>query len=71
MSTTSSWTPTACVTIRPAEEKVTNYALVLESAWTQNALTKSGMVKVLKADGTEATYDINWKASVGSSKAFA
>ena len=59
------------VAIRPAEETVTNYALVLNSAWTQNALTKSGMVKVLKADGTEATYDINWKASVGSSKAFA
>ena len=51
------------VAVRPAEEVVTNYALVLGSAWTQNALTKSGEIKVLLADGTEATYDINWKKS--------
>ena len=51
------------VAVRPAEEVVTNYALVLDSAWTQNALTRGGEVKVLKADGTEATYDINWKES--------
>ena len=51
------------VTIRPAEEKVTNYALVLESAWTQNALTKSGEVTVLMADGSKGTYKINWDAS--------
>ena len=51
------------IAIRPAEEKVTNYALVLESAWTQNALTKSGEVKVLMADGTEKTFDINWSES--------
>ena len=51
------------VTIRPAEEKVVNYALVLESAWTQNALTKSGEVTVLMADGSKGTYKINWDAS--------
>ena len=51
------------VAVRPAEEVVTNYAPVLDSAWTQNALTRGGEVKVLKADGTEATYDINWKES--------
>ena len=51
------------VTIRPAEEKVTNYALVLESAWTQNALTKSGEVTVLMADGSKGTYKLNWDAS--------
>ena len=51
------------IAIRPAEETVTNYALVLNSAWTQNALTRGGEVKILKADGTEATYDINWDKS--------
>ena len=51
------------VAVRPAEEVVTNYALVLDSAWTQNALTRGGEVKILKADGTEATYQINWKES--------
>ena len=51
------------VAIRPAEEQVTNYALVLGSAWTQNALTKSGEITVLMADGTEGTYDVNWKKS--------
>ena len=59
------------VAVRPAEESVTNYALVLESAWTLNALTRSGEVKILKADGTEGTYSINWKGSVGDGKAFA
>ena len=54
------------VAIRPAEEIVTNYGLVIESAWTQNALTKDGQVKIVKADGTEATYDIDWDASCGS-----
>ena len=51
------------IAIRPAEETVTNYALVLESAWTQNALTRSGEVKILMADGTEATFDIDWNES--------
>ena len=51
------------VAFRPTEEVVTNYALVLDSAWTQNALVKSGQVKILKADGTEATYEINWNKS--------
>ena len=51
------------VAVRPAEEVVTNYALVLGSAWTQNALEKSGQVKILKADGTEGTYYINWSKS--------
>ena len=51
------------VALRPAEEIVTNYALVLDSAWTQNALTRGGEVKILMADGTENTYDINWKES--------
>ena len=51
------------VALRPAEEVVTNYALVLDSAWTQNALTRGGEVKILMADGTENTYDINWKES--------
>ena len=51
------------VAVRPAEEVVTNYALVLDSAWTQNALTRGGEIKVLMADGTENTFDINWKES--------
>ncbi|HJB71676.1 MAG TPA: hypothetical protein H9941_12785 [Candidatus Flavonifractor avistercoris] len=51
------------IAIRPAEEKVTNYALVLESAWTQNALTKEGELKVLMADGVEKTFDLNWSES--------
>src|SRR5699024_10034841 len=38
-------------------------ALVLESAWTQNALTKSGEVTVLMADGSKGTYKLNWDAS--------
>ena len=36
---------------------------MLESAWTQNALTKSGEVTVLMADGSKGTYKINWDAS--------
>ena len=51
------------VAIRPAEEVVTNYALVLDSAWTQNALTRSGEVEILMADGTTGTYDIDWNES--------
>ena len=51
------------VAVRPAEDVVTNYALVLDSAWTQNALTRGGEIKVLMADGTENTFDINWKES--------
>lgn len=51
------------VAIRPAEETVTNYALVIGSAWTQNALDREGQVKILKADGTEGTYKINWNRS--------
>ena len=51
------------VAVRPAEEVEVNYALVLDSAWTQNALRKEGQLKILKADGTEGTYDINWNKS--------
>ena len=51
------------VAFRPAEETAPAYALVLGSAWTQNALTYSGEIKVLTADNTEDTYDINWDAS--------
>ena len=51
------------VAFRPAEETAPAYALVLSSAWTQNALDVNGQVKILKADGTEQTYDINWDAS--------
>ena len=51
------------VAFRPAEDIVTNYALVLDSAWTQNALRRGGQVEILKADGTTSTYDINWKES--------
>ena len=51
------------VAVRPAEEKESNYALVIGSAWTLNALDRSGQVKILKADGTEATYKINWGRS--------
>ena len=52
------------VAVRPAEETVTNYALVLDSAWTQNALEVRGQVEILMTDGTEGTYYINWKNSV-------
>ena len=51
------------VDFRPAEETVKNYGLVLDSAWTQNALTKSGEVKILDATAIEHTYAINWSAS--------
>ena len=51
------------VDFRPAEETVKNYGLVLDSAWTQNALTKSGEVKILDATAIEHTYAINWNAS--------
>ena len=51
------------VAYRPAEETVINYALVLDSAWTQNALDVKGQLEILKADGTEGTYYINWSAS--------
>ena len=52
------------VAIRPAEEIVTNYALVLDSAWTLNGLRRGGTIEVLMADGTKGTYDINWDKSV-------
>ena len=56
------------VAFRPAEDVVTNYALVLDSAWTQNALEKAGQVKILMANGTTNTYYIDWDESA---KAFA
>ena len=51
------------IAARPAEETIANYALVLESAWTLNALDRSGQVKILMADGTEGTYTIDWDES--------
>ena len=51
------------VAVRPAEEVVTNFALVLNSAWTQNALTRAGEIEILMADGTTGTYDIDWNES--------
>ena len=54
------------VAVRPAEEVVTNFALVLDSAWTQNALRRGGQVEILMADGTTGTYDIDWDESVDS-----
>ena len=51
------------VAIRPAEEVEVNYALVLDSAWTLNALRRGGQVEILMADGTTGTYDIDWSAS--------
>ena len=51
------------VAVRPAEEVVTNYALVLDSAWTLNALRRGGQVEILMADGTTGTYDIDWNDS--------
>ena len=51
------------IAIRPAEEVVTNYALVVDSAWTLHALDRSGQVKILMTDGTVKTYSINWKNS--------
>lgn len=50
--------------VRPAEEIVTNYALVLDSAWTQNALSRQGQVKILMADNTENTYYITITFSI-------
>ena len=54
------------VAYRPAETIVPNYALVLDSAWTQNALDIRGQVKILMTDGTEGTYYINWNGSKNS-----
>ena len=54
------------IAIRPAEEVVTNYALVVDSAWTLNALDRSGQVKILMTDGTVKTYSINWKNSANA-----
>ena len=51
------------VDFRPAEEAVRNLGLVLDSAWTQNALRRSGELKILDASGIENTYTINWNAS--------
>lgn len=36
---------------------------VVDSAWTLNALDRSGQVKILMTDGTVKTYSINWKNS--------
>ena len=41
-----------------------NYALILNSAFSTNMLDTDAQVKVLLADGTEATYILNWDASV-------
>ena len=51
------------IAIRPTEEQVTNYGLVIGSAWTQNALTTAGEIEILKADNTTATYDLDWNES--------
>ena len=51
------------IAFRPAEDVVVNYGLVLDSAWTQNALSKSGEIKILRADAVEQKYTINWNAS--------
>ena len=51
------------VAVRPAEKSEANYALVLESAWTLNALKRDGQVKILKTDGTTGTYYIDWDDS--------
>ena len=51
------------VAVRPAEEVVTNFALVLDSAWTLNGLRRGGQVEILMADGTHGTYDIDWDDS--------
>ena len=56
------------VAYRPAEEVVTNYALVLDSAWTQNALDRSGQIKILMADGTEKQFNLNWDDSADAFK---
>jgi len=40
-----------------------NYALVLGSAWSQNAKEVMGQVEILMTDGTTELFDINWKAS--------
>ena len=44
-------------------EAVPNYALVIGSAWTQNAKEYRGQVEILMADGTEGLYDIDWDKS--------
>ena len=51
------------VAFAEVEGAADNYALVLNSAWTRNALTNRGEVKVLMSDGTEATYAVNMDAS--------
>ena len=56
------------IAYRPTEKAEANYALVLESAWTLNALKRDGQVKILKTDGTTGTYYIDWDESA---KAFA
>ena len=42
---------------------MTNFALVLDSAWTLNGLRRGGQVEILMADGTHGTYDIDWDDS--------
>ena len=59
------------VDFRPAEDAVRNLGLVLDSAWTQNALTRSGEIKILDSSAIEHTYTINWSGSVGTDKPFA
>ena len=40
-----------------------NYALILDSAFSVNGLKLSADVKLLLADGTEGTYEVNWSAT--------
>ncbi len=46
-----------------SEETLGNYAVVLAAADSSSGLAKKGEVKLLKADGTTATYNVNLLAS--------
>ena len=51
------------VGFREVEGAPTNYALVLDSAYSINGLRTTGDVKILMADGTQATYAVDMDAT--------
>ena len=53
---------------KPTEKSVSNYALILESGYNPGVYDTdaSGKITVLLADGTEATYELNFASSAAN-----
>ena len=56
---------------REVEGAPTQYALVLDSAYSINGLTTTGQIKLLLADGTSKVYDVDMDATASKFEAMA